>query len=296
MPRLVLKRILKGRKGSYQVIKSLAENLKLFINEVNTYQYNCIAKSPYIRFLREYINNGESDCLVFEWMDSILWETKEENTQAKAKVFKTVAKSCLEALATFRDMDGTGQYIHADLNPNNILVSGFSNSTPATKLADLGWTTRADSKEERVIRIQGDAIRAPEIWKGPSPIPACDIWALGVSLAHWMSSRIMFGVGGCNIKTNHPREVTDAGWCIAKLHKMRRAKLEGPVEDRYVMECAIADKLLSQNLVQTLTTSEELEQKQVPSEYIAFIEHLLVIDPKKRPSVVEALAHPLLRT
>lgn len=105
----------------------------------------------------------------------------------------------------------------------------------------------------------------------------------------------MFGVGGCNIKTNHPQEVTKAGWCIAKLHKMRGAKLEGPIEDRYVIEWAIADNLLSQDLVQTLTLSEELEQKQVPPKYIAFIEYLLVVDPKKRPSVIEALAHPLFR-
>jgi serine/threonine protein kinase len=108
-----------------------------------------------------------------------------------------------------------------------------------------------------------------------------------------MSSKIMLGTGGCNIKTNLPQEVTEAGWYIAKLHKMLGAKLEGPIEDRYVMEWAIADKLLSQNLVQTLTVGEELEQKQVPPEYIAFIEQLLVVDPKKRPSAVEALAYPL---
>ena len=71
--------------------------------------------------------------------------------------------------------------------------------------------------------------------------------------------------------------------------------MEGPIEDKYVMEWAIADNLLSQDLVLTPTLSEVLEQKQVPSEYIGFIEHLLVVDPKKRPCGVEALAHPFLR-
>jgi hypothetical protein len=46
-------------------------------------------------------------------MDNTLWETNEESTQAKDKVFKTVAKSCLGALAVFGDMDATGQYLHA---------------------------------------------------------------------------------------------------------------------------------------------------------------------------------------
>lgn len=111
-----------------------------------------------------------------------------------------------------------------------------------------------------------------------------------------MSSRILFGVGGCNIRTNLAEETTEAGWCIAKLHKLRGAVLEGPIKNKYVVDWAIAERLLSENLVQTLTLREELEQKQVPSDCIAFIEHLLVVDPKKRPSVDEALAHPFLES
>ncbi|KAG4444320.1 hypothetical protein IFR05_000194 [Cadophora sp. M221] len=127
--RLALNQVVKGRQSSYQIAKSLAQNVfqanvvgthtsvvikvapdtsALFINEANTYQHSCIAKSPYIRSLREYINNGDSHCLVLEWMDNTLWETKEASIQAKVNVFKTVAKSCLEALAVFGDMGGTG--------------------------------------------------------------------------------------------------------------------------------------------------------------------------------------------
>ena len=46
-------------------------------------------------------------------------------------------------------------------------------TTPATRVGSI----------EGVARIQGDAIRAPEIWKGASPGPACDIWSLGVSVS-----------------------------------------------------------------------------------------------------------------
>lgn len=151
MSQPVVNQLIKGQKGLYRVIRSLTQTVyhakveatdmssvllllrkrprstdvlrvvlkiapdhpKLFVNEVKTYQYECITKSPYIRSLREYINNGDGHCLVLEWMDNTLWETKKESTQAKAQVFTTVAKSCLEALAVFQDMDGTGQYIHA---------------------------------------------------------------------------------------------------------------------------------------------------------------------------------------
>jgi serine/threonine protein kinase len=50
--------------------------------------------------------------------------------------------------------------------------------------------TRAGSKEEGVTWIQGDAIRAPEIWEGASPNPACDIWSLGVSVSPLVLSPI----------------------------------------------------------------------------------------------------------
>jgi hypothetical protein len=109
-----------------------------------------------------------------------------------------------------------------------------------------------------------------------------------------MSSRILFGAGGCNIKSNHPREVTEAGWCIAKLYEMRGAELKGPIKDGYIMEWAIAENLLSQKRVQIPNLDELLEQKQVPRDFIGFIEYLLVVDPNNRPSAVEALAHTLL--
>jgi hypothetical protein len=163
MPGLLLNQVLKGRKGFYRVIKSLAQNVyqaniegtctlsvllskllrprsltqlsvvikmapeaqNLFINEINTYQHDCITQSPYIRSLREYINNSDSHCLVLEWMDNTLWETKEASIQAKAKVFKTVAKSCLEALAVFRNMDGTGPYLHAGERRKKIQLPYF---------------------------------------------------------------------------------------------------------------------------------------------------------------------------
>lgn len=109
-----------------------------------------------------------------------------------------------------------------------------------------------------------------------------------------MSSKIIFGVGKCNIRTNHLQHETEAGWCIAKLHKMRGAQLGGPIEDDCVTEWAIPDHILSQGLVQTSTIREELEDKQVPPEYITFIEHLLVVAAKCRPSVAKALANAFL--
>jgi serine/threonine protein kinase len=204
------------------IIKTAPEHPELFLNEANTYQHDCIARSPYIRSQREYINTNECNCLILEWMDNTLWETKDASIEAKARVFTTVAKSCLEALAIFQDIDEVGECVHGgrqtqmplwhslllrsnnrsqslDLNPNNILISGFSKSTTIVKVADLGWSEslmmlnfpgiltkqamQAGSKGFSTGWIQGNAIRAPEIWKGESPNAACDIWSLGVSVS-----------------------------------------------------------------------------------------------------------------
>jgi serine/threonine protein kinase len=105
----------------------------------------------------------------------------------------------------------------------------------------------------------------------------------------------MFGVGGCNIRSNQPQEVTEAACSIAKLHKLREAELEGPITDKFIMEWAIAEDILSHNSIQTLTVREELIQRHISLDCIAFIEHLLVVDPKQRPSATEALAHPFLK-
>src|SRR5450432_1938330 len=84
----------------------------LFINEAKTYQYDCISRYQYIRSLCEYVNNGDNHYLALEWMDSTLWETKDKSNKSKANIFKTVAKSCLEALVAFRNIDGNGGCVH----------------------------------------------------------------------------------------------------------------------------------------------------------------------------------------
>lgn len=105
----------------------------------------------------------------------------------------------------------------------------------------------------------------------------------------------MFGVGGCSLKTNHPQEATETAWSIAKLHKLRGADLEGPIADEFVMEWAIADEILSRGAVGNQTVAGELMEKGVPLTCIDFIEHLLVVDSKRRLSAIEALTHPSLQ-
>lgn len=73
-------------------------------------------------------------CMVFEWMDSDLWQIPSKSFRSGSHLPRIIARSVLNALAVF-DEDGG---VHTDVNPNNILVSGVNSQSPVVKLGDLG--------------------------------------------------------------------------------------------------------------------------------------------------------------
>lgn len=126
----------------------------LYAREVGNYEFDCIKESPYIRSMREVIDNTDK-CMIFEWLDSDLWSLRGRQNPPSSILLKTVARSVLGALVAFVDMDGEGLAVHigesvyhlptrresncpTDVNPNNILVSGADSKRPTVKLADLG--------------------------------------------------------------------------------------------------------------------------------------------------------------
>jgi serine/threonine protein kinase len=79
------------------------------------------------------------------------------------------------------------------------------------------------------------------------------------------------------------------------MHKVRNEPLSGSSSDEYISDFVVSGALLKHGLINDPELREQLEQTQVPSSRIGFVEHLLTVDPKQRPSVTEALAHPYLR-
>jgi serine/threonine protein kinase len=114
-------------------------------------------------------------------------------------------------------------------------------------------------------------------------------------LVDWLTARAVFGYGGCNVETNFGPEITKNAWAIAKLHKVRNVPLADPEDEKYNDDFIVAEAFLQDDLVKDLELREQLERQQVPTECISFIEHLLTVDPAKRPSIAEALAHPYLQ-
>jgi len=76
---------------------------------------------------------------------TLLYGTSFRPIPVRLKASKIVAKSVLEALATFHDLNG----VHTEVNPNNIFVSGIHDPYPIVKLGDLGNRTLVDTLTRR---------------------------------------------------------------------------------------------------------------------------------------------------
>jgi serine/threonine protein kinase len=76
-------------------------------------------------------------CMVFEWMDTDLWQLPSKPFRSGSQLPRIVARSILEALAVIDSEYG----VHTDVNPNNIFLSGVDGPSPIVKLGDLGNCT-----------------------------------------------------------------------------------------------------------------------------------------------------------
>ncbi|KAK0129021.1 hypothetical protein ONS95_000961 [Cadophora gregata] len=240
---------------------------------------------------------GQPQCMVFEWMDTDLWQLPSKPFRNGSELPRIVARSLLEALVVIDSEHG----VHTDVNPNNVFVSDVHTPLPVAKLGDLGNLMSAGPMLE--VRFQGVVIRAPEVWIDLPITPKADIWSVGVTLAHWLAGKTIFGPSDKTIEdcVNH--------WCIAKL-----MRLVGPIPKpdsakmEIVDEFALAEYLASdsfvrpdtgieQKFISVGTIRQELEKVEGPidPQCIDFTESLLTVDVDRRPSAREALSHPWFR-
>ena len=282
-----------------------------FEDERYLYGFEEIRQSPHIRSFLDFIDpanasenkvtnhiDGSVDpqvpCLIFEWMDHTLWRLPSAPYRSNSVLPRIIARSVLSALALLkRDFDA----IHADINPNNILLSKVEGLAPSVKVGDLGCVVSEGFND---VRIQSLETRAPEVWQGRGCWHTSDVWSLGVSLAHWLASRTIFGP-----KNKRVEGLTEA-WCMAKLQRLV-GEIDAPeanagykrdwLQAREIMSISDPDTDGKTLLVPKETLRQILEalpDTKPSAELLDFIDSLLVIDYTKRPTAEEALSHPYL--
>ncbi|KAJ9296735.1 hypothetical protein DTO271G3_4934 [Paecilomyces variotii] len=276
-----------GSKSTSVVVKTELGPEKICLNrEQNNYRIPAIRSCKYIRQLRDVIGSdskelreekADSDsvinplCLVFEWMDHDLRTVPSFEFRSNSDLPKIISKAVLSALALLSEFNAV----------HTVLLQGYDK-----------------------IRLQSLPTRAPEVWRGLGCFHSSDVWSFGVTLAHWLAQRPIFGA-----KDKIVENLTEA-WCIAKIRRLV-GPFGPPVNNPdYEEEFFIAEHLESMTfshpetgaetpLIKVGSLRQELERLSGPvvlPELLDFIEYLLVVDHMKRPTASEALQHPYLRS
>jgi len=132
-------------------------------------------------------------CLVFECMWDDLRAALNKYTKGKGMAMQAVRAYSRQLMIGLRHMDKCG-VIHADIKPDNILISEGHN---IVKFCDLG--TALELKDAAVTPyLVSRFYRAPEIILGCTWDYAVDVFALGATLYELFTGKILF-----NSKTNN---------------------------------------------------------------------------------------------
>jgi len=181
------------RTGNYVAVKIACNNETMykagtkemdFLNLLN--QNDPDDKRHIIRLLRNFDHKGHL-CLVFEALSADLREVLKKfgrNIGLNLKAIRSYAQQMFMALSHMKKC----QILHADLKPDNILVS---EKRSLLKLCDLGTAAFADDAEITPYLVSR-FYRAPEVILGMPFDYAIDMWSIGCTLFELYTGRILF--------------------------------------------------------------------------------------------------------
>ncbi|XP_059647171.1 uncharacterized protein LOC132293636 isoform X2 [Cornus florida] len=238
--------------------------------------------------LYDYFYYREHLLIVCELLKANLYEFHKFNRESGGEVYFTmprlqsITRQCLEAL---QFLHGLG-LIHCDLKPENILVKSYSRCE--VKVIDLG--SSCFETDHLCSYVQSRSYRAPEVILGLPYDKKIDIWSLGCILAELCTGNVLFqndspatllarviGIIG-SIDQDMLAKGRDTYKYFSKNHMLYERN-----QDTNRLEYLIPKK-----------TSLRHRLPMGDQGFIDFVGHLLEINPKKRPSALEALKHPWL--
>jgi serine/threonine-protein kinase PRP4 len=144
-------------------------------------------KKHIIQLLGSFDHKGHL-CIVFEHMSKNLRDLLKEDTSGRGlslQAVKTYARQMFIGLKHMQDC----QIIHADLKPDNILVS---TDKKTIKIADFGTAADKRDNEEPTPYMVSRFYRAPEIVLGMEIGYAIDMWAIGCTIFELWTGKILF--------------------------------------------------------------------------------------------------------
>lgn len=257
------------------------------------------SKRHIVHLLSKFYFCGHA-CLVFECMWDDLREALRKHTKGRGMTLTAVRSYARQLLAGLLHMHRCN-VIHADIKPDNILIN---EDLSIVKWCDLG--TAADAGDALVNPyMMSGFYRAPEILLGCKLTVAVDIFALACTLYELFTGKILL-TGKNNseqlkkvveLKGDIPTKVVKAG-TLHREHfddKLRLKTESGlgatggtPPSRR------IKDLVLERVGLARCQSSSEADKRYVRlgTDFADFLERLLDLNPKERPSACEAMKHP----
>ncbi|KAI1083100.1 kinase-like protein [Whalleya microplaca] len=261
-----------------------------------------------VKFERHFEHKGHL-CLAFENLSLNLREVLRKfgnNIGINLGATRAYAHQIFVALAHLRKCS----IVHADLKPDNILVS---ENRSVLKICDLGTaidrSDAATAHNEITPYLVSRFYRAPEIILGMPYDYAVDMWSIGCTLYELYTGKILFTGDSNNQMLKAIMEIR--GKLSTKLYK--RGQLSHMHFDDFGNFVSLErDKALGKTTVRTLAVIKptrdlrtrllaasggmnDVESRDL-NHFIDLLERCLALNPDKRITPSEALKHPFFTT
>ncbi|KJX97056.1 serine/threonine-protein kinase prp4 [Zymoseptoria brevis] len=258
-------------------------------------------KKHIIRLLGQFTHKGHL-CLVFEGLSMDLREAIKKfgrDVGITMQAVKLYAYQMFQALVHMK----SAEVLHADLKPDNILVS---ENKKYIKVCDFGTAT-LHRDAELTPYLVSRFYRAPEVILGMDFDYAIDMWAIGCTLYELFTGRILFNGADNNGMLRSIQE------CRGKIpiRLIKRAQLAHKYfDDTFTFHALERDKFTGHIVPRPVQFSQGAHGKDLKSklsanlkllplsevkEHNAFVDLLdkcLQLDPEKRIKPKDALHHP----
>ncbi|KAM7405033.1 hypothetical protein PAMP_012324 [Pampus punctatissimus] len=298
---IVAVKFLKQKRGNNREI-SILEKLRCFDPD----------KAHIVRFHESFQRKGQS-VIVFEMLDMSLYDYMYKRIWAPMPLhgIRTVIKDIANALNVLK---GIG-LIHTDLKLDNIMLIDCKRQPFRVKLIDFGLALEK-SKVRPGMSVQPIWYRSPEVILGNLFTEAIDIWSLGMVMAHLLlgfplwKGRMEYDVLRFTIDLlgQIPVKLLDDGKYTGQFYYRRKTPLclthwtlKTPVEfftetnlkplETRKHRFANLDELKTFTLHKEKSSAQAVER----SACVELLKEMFQLDPKKRITPCQILAHPFIR-
>eukprot|EP00471_Norrisiella_sphaerica_P012036 CAMPEP_0184504548 /NCGR_PEP_ID=MMETSP0113_2-20130426/52524_1 /TAXON_ID=91329 /ORGANISM="Norrisiella sphaerica, Strain BC52" /LENGTH=501 /DNA_ID=CAMNT_0026894199 /DNA_START=334 /DNA_END=1836 /DNA_ORIENTATION=- len=293
-----------GETVAVKVIRNYGDMYQRAIKEANILNkireqdpdnHKCI-----VRFISK-IEHKSHMCLVFENMHQNLREfTRKNRGSVDLYMIQRFSRHLLLSLDQLRNMD----LIHADIKPDNVLVSVDKRQV---KLADLGTAFYTYEPEETDL-LGSRWYRSPEVILGMKYDCAIDMWGLGCTIFELFSGRPLFrGKDNhemlhlfCKFRGRLPRKLLRKGE-YASRHFDDEGRIAEYYKDPISKKQLVRYTMMSHQrgeFERVLLDSRSLQPKdnipKILQSFLDMLSRMLELDPAKRIKPGEALRHPFI--